>query len=608
MSLIHILDDSTINKIAAGEVVERPASVVKELIENAIDAGANRIEVEIMAGGTSFIRVTDNGRGMSEADAKLAILRHATSKIKIAKDLDTIATLGFRGEALPTIAEVSRFSLLTREKAADLGTKITISGGKTTEIIDAGCAIGTTIKVEDLFFNTPARKKFLKTPHTEGMKINDFIVKLALSHPDIKFQFINNNKIALATSGNGNLFDTIEAIYGNTAAKSLLALDFLGEDIKITGYITKPSFLKSSRAFQTYIVNSRIIKNQAIAKAIDNAYKSMIPKTGFPLAILNIAVPPRTIDVNVHPQKIEMKFEDESRVFKAVYKAVIDSIKPSMQDLTSVAAVVATPEKHAEIKPMQFVPATLDFKETETEPKETYTNSYSAPKKTTYPLIETLNAMNNMAVKEEVAEYNTAASQNKIIPLGQVDLTYIIAKDNDGLYIVDQHAAHERILFDKLAALADGGIPAQQLLVHQLLTFDERETELITSNQELFSKLGFRLEMAGDREFRLIEVPTDINAAAAKDLIYEIMAGLSNMHAVKASEIRHHILATTACKAAIKAGEELNNRQMQLILDELAATPEPYTCPHGRPTILKFSSGELAKMFKRTGFNLGNAR
>lgn len=601
MSLIHILDDSTINKIAAGEVVERPASVVKELVENAIDAGANRIEVEIMAGGTSFMRVTDNGCGMSEADAKLAILRHATSKIKIAKDLDTIATLGFRGEALPTIAEVSRFSLLTRKKEADLGTKITISGGKTTEIIEAGCAIGTTIKVEDLFFNTPARKKFLKTPHTEGIKINDFIVKLALSHPDIKFQFINNNKITLVTLGNGNLFDTLEAVYGNTAAKSLLALDFLGEDVKITGYITKPSFLKSSRAFQTYIVNSRVIKNQAIAKAIDNAYKSMIPKTGFPLAILNIAVPPRTIDVNVHPQKIEMKFEDESRIFKAVYKAVVDSIKPSTKNLTNVAAAVNQPEKHAEIKPMQFVPATLNFKET--MPLE---KTYAAPKKTTYPLIETLNAMNDMAVREEVAEYTV--NQNKIIPLGQVDLTYIIAKDSDGLYIVDQHAAHERILFDRLAALADGGIPAQQLLVHQLLSFDEKETELIVSNQELFSHLGFRLEMIGDKEFRLIEVPADINAADATDLIREIMAGFNDMHAVKASEIRHHILATTACKAAIKAGEELNSRQMQLILDELAATPEPYTCPHGRPTILKFSSGELAKMFKRTGFNLGKAR
>jgi len=359
MSLIHVLDDNTINKIAAGEVVERPASVIKELIENAMDAGANRIEVEIMAGGTSFMRVTDNGKGMSMEDAKLAILRHATSKIREVGDLNTIGTLGFRGEALPTIASVSRFTMLTRQKGDDLGTRVDISGGKTPDIIETGCGLGTTIKVEDLFFNTPARKKFLKTNHTEGSKINDFIVKLALSRPDIEFHFINNNKVSVVTPGNDNLFDTIQAIYGANVADSLLALSLDSEEVKISGYITKPSLLKSSRGWQTYIVNGRIIQNRAIAKAIDNAYKSLIPKSGFPLAVLKIEVPQRTIDVNVHPQKSEMKFEDEGLIFKAVYKAVLDAIRPaSDRGLGEVAAVVEKPRPNYTMEPMHFVPAT----------------------------------------------------------------------------------------------------------------------------------------------------------------------------------------------------------------------------------------------------------
>ena len=360
-SIIHVLDDNTINKIAAGEVVERPASVVKELVENAMDAGADRIEVEVMAGGTSFMRVTDNGKGMSEADARMAIQRHATSKIQEVSDLNTIGTLGFRGEALPTIASVSRFSMLTRPQGEDLGTRVDISGGKEPEFSEAGCSLGTTIKVEDLFFNTPARKKFLKTNHTEGAHINDFIVKLALSRPDIEFHFINNNKKAVVTPGKGNLFDTIGAIYGPQAADSLLAVSFEDEEVKITGFITKPTFLKSSRGWQTYIVNGRIVQNRAIAKAIDNAYKSLIPKSGYPLAVLKIEVPQRTIDVNVHPQKSELKFEDESRIFKAVYKSVRDAIRPAeVQDLTQVAAVVERPKAHftPQQEPMEFVPAT----------------------------------------------------------------------------------------------------------------------------------------------------------------------------------------------------------------------------------------------------------
>lgn len=662
MSLIHVLDDNTINKIAAGEVVERPASVIKELIENAMDAGANRIEVEIMAGGTSFMRVTDNGKGMSMEDAKLAILRHATSKIREVGDLNTIGTLGFRGEALPTIASVSRFTMLTRQKGDDLGTRVDISGGKTPDIIETGCGLGTTIKVEDLFFNTPARKKFLKTNHTEGSKINDFIVKLALSRPDIEFHFINNNKVSVVTPGNDNLFDTIQAIYGANVADSLLALSLDSEEVKISGYITKPSLLKSSRGWQTCIVNGRIIQNRAIAKAIDNAYKSLIPKSGFPLAVLKIEVPQRTIDVNVHPQKSEMKFEDEGLIFKAVYKAVLDAIRPaSDRRLGEVAAVVEKPRPNYTMEPMHFVPATEPARPVSTAaysrdsaPRTIYEavhRSASQPsisfataqaelqqaRQTHYPAVESQETvaestksfgtadqsmLTSQADKSELTGQIdlSAADQNgenapqadgdgqalldadgTIIPIGQVDLTYIIAQDAKGLYLIDQHAAHERILFDKLSAMADG-IPSQQLLVHQLLTFDRKEAALVEENKELFAKLGFHMESAGDLDYRLMEVPADVPVSEAEDIIREILTGLNEMHETTAREIRQHCLATTACRAAIKAGEELNLRQMQILLEELSHTPFPYTCPHGRPTILKFSSEDLAKMFKRTGF------
>ncbi|WP_333685810.1 DNA mismatch repair endonuclease MutL [Mitsuokella jalaludinii] len=654
MTMIHVLDDNTINKIAAGEVVERPASVIKELVENAMDAGATRIEVEIMAGGTSFMRVTDNGRGMSTEDAHLAILRHATSKIREVGDLNTVGTLGFRGEALPTIASVSRFTLLTRREGDDLGTRVTITGGKEPDFIEAGCNIGTTVKVEDLFFNTPARKKFLKTNHTEGSRINDFIVKLALSRPDIEFHFINNNKMSVVTPGTGNLYDTIQAIYGGKTADSLLGLTLEDEDIKISGYITKPSMLKSSRAWQTYIVNSRIIQNRAIAKAIDNAYKSLIPKSGFPLAVLCIEVPQRTIDVNVHPQKSELKFEDESRVFKAVYKAVLDAIRPAGRGLGEVAAVVEKPEQHVTMEPMQFVPATEPLAEpiipqwpqTEARPAGQPAVQRAQPK-TIYEAVHRTAPISartmagfsaaQQSLREErgaaampdssvldhpgmVAESSAPAMKSgadaeaspcqegevlqydgSVVPIGQVDLTYIIAQDAKGLYIVDQHAAHERILFDKFSAMA-GDIPSQQLLVHQILSFDQKESDLVEAHQELFASLGFHMEMSGNQEFRLIEVPADVPVSEAEDIIREILTNLMDMHETTAKEIRQACLATTACRAAIKAGEELSFRQMQIILDALAHTAFPYTCPHGRPTILKFSSEELAKMFKRTGF------
>ena len=629
MTQIHVLDDTTINKIAAGEVVERPASVVKELVENAMDAGATAIEIEIMGGGVSFIRVTDNGHGMTREDAETAILRHATSKISSVSDLQTVATLGFRGEALPTIASVSRFSLLTRRGTDDLGTRVDILGGKPPEIEDAGCEIGTSVRVEELFFNTPARKKFLKTNATEAGKISDYVIRLALSRPDIAFRFINNNRLTIMTAGDDSLRHAIESIYGGDAAGALIPLDFhdAEAEIRITGYISKPSLIRSSRAWQTYIVNGRTIQNRAIAKAIDNVYRALVPKMGFPLAVLCIEVPQRTIDVNVHPQKTEMKFEDEGRIFKAVYKSVLDAIRGAAGETATIAASVEKPKFHCEAVPLNVgAPAGgAPYTAHTSAPANTPTNNYALPPVRPQTVHEAVQwrgqsvdlraAQDRMGIERSAERYIFAAAQTaalptesteiegNLLPIGQVDLTYIIAQSAQSLYIVDQHAAHERILFDRFSAQADG-IPSQQMLVHAILSFDAREAQYIEENAELFDRLGFHLEPAGEREYRLTEAPADIPLDEAEDTIREILMSLGDLHAATPANLRQAGIATMACRAAIKAGEELNVRQMEILLDELRRTPFPFTCPHGRPTILKFDTHDLAKMFKRTGFNL----
>ena len=594
MSFVHVLDDNTINKIAAGEVVERPASVIKELVENAIDAKADRIEVEIMAGGTSFMRVSDNGIGMSREDAEKAILRHATSKIVQVDDLQAIATLGFRGEALPSIASVSRFNLQTRQAGAELGTEIKITGGKTTEIGVAGCNLGTTIRVEDLFFNTPARKKFLKTNNTESGRINEFIIKLAISHPEIAFKLINNNKSSLATPGRGDLKETLQSLYGASVGQSLLPLEFEDEDIKLWGFVSKPSAIRSSRSWQTFIVNGRIIASRAIAKAIDNAYHALIPKSGYPLIALNIEVPQHTIDVNVHPQKTEMKFEDESRIFKAVYKAVLDAVRPTGQvgQLGQLAAQADHVQQHVEkgLQELNFGQPVMKFPLREEKPAMTWQEGTTA-------LAQDKSVKSVQSVVDEEEKLPTAG----MIAIGQVDYTYIIAQDEDSLYIVDQHAAHERVLFDRFSAQAEH-IPSQQLLVHLILDFTTHESQIIEENLELLAGLGFGLEPSGPNQFRLMEVPADVPSSQAEEFIREVLASMEELHRPTAAELRQAVLATTACKAAIKAGFKLNYRQMEILLQELNDTAMPYTCPHGRPTIIKFSSDELAKMFKRTGF------
>lgn len=649
---VQVLDDTTINKIAAGEVVERPASVVKELAENAIDAGATRIEIETMAGGTSFIRVTDDGCGMSPENARLAIMRHATSKIRSVEDLLIIGTMGFRGEALPTIASVSRFSLKTRRHADQLGTAIEIVGGREPDISETGCAPGTTIKVEDLFFNTPARKKFLKTPHTEGQKISDAITKLALANPGISFKYISNNRPVINTPGSDDMVETIRALYGQQAAESLLQLNFSDTDVTIGGYVSKPSMLRSSRGWQTFFVNGRIISSKALAKALDNAYRSLVPNSGYPLAVLDIRVNPRSVDVNVHPQKAEVKFEDEGRLFRAVYKAIVDAIRPAGQNLNQVAASIEHVER-------RYVTGGADYEQEAAPAPAGNLSGYSQGRLTfgmerptvteadldsfreARDIIQGDNGQVHLSddyrneLRKEMSaddapadtvdygavsyggseDRSFAAESGKARPLlpghdplagdkvpealGQIARCYIVARDDTGLFIVDQHAAHERILYDRLCAMSEN-IPSQGLVIHQILDFPPVESRLITDEQELLNRFGFYLEPCGEYQFRLTAVPADIPVSEAVDTIRQILMSVTEQKDVTTANLRHHCLATTACHSAIRQGDELTVKQMQLLIEELARTNRPYTCPHGRPTILRFDRDALALMFKRT--------
>ncbi|MBR5912743.1 MAG: DNA mismatch repair endonuclease MutL [Selenomonadaceae bacterium] len=619
MSKVKLLDTVTINKIAAGEVVERPASCVKELVENAIDADATRIEVEIIEGGKTLIRVTDNGIGMVIEDAALALRRHATSKLSSVEDLQSISTLGFRGEALPTIAAVSNFTLQTRTANSELGTKITVSGGKILDTNDIGCKIGTTVLVENLFFNVPARLKFLKSTPTEAGKIHDFIVKLALSRPDISFKFINGNRAVLMTPGNGKLIDTLTAIYGVEISKSLLDVKFSASDFEISGYVGKPNFLTSYRSRQTFIVNGRVVANKTIYKAIDEGYKSLVSKTGYPLVVLKIEVPQNSIDVNVHPQKIEIKFQDEGELFSHIQRAIREAVseKRVTSDLKKVAATPDKPrytqldldEYFGDAPKSDFIIDPKDDK-----PQLTIEELRSKVDKQEENLLDDENILEEEVPvqtqpKDLPAPKISEKPLEKLYPIGQVALCYIVAQSDSDLYLIDQHAAHERILFDKFNSYVDN-VPAQILLIHENLKFDSRETSAIENNLELFDKLGFSMELSGENEFRLKSVPADAANANASEMLREIISSLpesdfpaqvdESRRTEIAANIRRTVIAIASCRGAIKAGQKLSHREMELLLNDLSNTPHPHTCPHGRPTIIKFTRADLAKMFKRT--------
>lgn len=654
---VLLLDQNTANQIAAGEVVEKPASVVKELVENALDAGATNIEVSIFQGGTEYIRIQDNGSGMTEANARMAVLRHATSKLRKADDLLSITSLGFRGEALPSIASVSNFTLLTRTENEEFATSIHIDGGSNMEVSTAGGAQGTTVIVENLFFNVPARRKFLKTVATEGRYISELLTKLALARPDVHITLKNNDKEVLNAPGDGDLKNTIRQLYGKNVSSELLAVDFKDPNVKIYGYIGKPTLLKNTRQWQTIFVNGRSIQNKMLSKAIDHAYQSQIPKSGFPFAVLNIIVDTASIDVNVHPQKSEIKFSDDGLIYRAMFKALTDALTRPMsaqreemvllpdnelnvflpkhtlveegeQDSFLCETALPAPNKpkenprpavrmesifkaHADLfkapasKENHGKVASQDLGFVGNEPKEV--EEVFAPSMSMQEAVEEfakfqpLASAAESADKESIYFTDTDSGIATIWPIGQVDKTFIIAQSDDCLYLIDQHAAHERILFDKFCVLKDG-VPSQQLLMPLYINMSAEEIALIEEHADEFLRLGVDAGAAGENMLRVSSLPVDIKSEDAEDFINEIGKSLMELRTLNPSDLRQEILHMTACKAAIKAGQVLNMRQMRQLIIDLLNTTHPFTCPHGRPCMIAIDSDKLYKMFKRMGF------
>ena len=625
-SIIHVLDEKTANKIAAGEVVERPSSVIKELTENALDAGATTVEIEIADGGSSYMRVSDNGSGMSEEDAKKSIIRHGTSKISSIEDIFSITSLGFRGEAVPSIAAVSELVMTTRMNDTDLAFRMVLSGGSVKEEEHTGASVGTTMEVRNLFFNTPARKKFMKSERTESSKISDIITKLALTRPDVAFTFINNGRTVLQTGGTGDDLETIAAIYGAAVAKEVFPVTYENENFTIHGFVGKPSLLKSTRAWQTCIVNRRVIHNAVVFKAIENAYHAMLPKSGYPFALLYVETDPATIDVNVHPAKTEIKFADEQQMYRAVYHCIITALmsreKPEQiatpVNLSTRQIEKAVPAKEVENRQGSFTFSTPRDGGFSTEVRKNNGGSlehgYVPVQRqdkpyTPEPHVKAYAAGEEnpfSAVREELSEsvkehsvIHFDGDEDVFIPLGAVADCYIVAKKGEDLYIIDQHAAHERVRYDKFCKRTES-MPSQQLLTAEFVEADSSDMQLFSEKEEVFRDLGYIYTEAGPTTLRMEAIPADLPTSHIADSLQEICHILHESPQTDKATLRHSSLAYLSCHGAVKAGDTLNIREMKELLEALFHTETPYVCPHGRPIIIRFTPGELAKLFKRT--------
>ena len=671
-SIIHVLDEATRNKIAAGEVVERPASCIKELVENAIDAGAHAIEVEIADGGQSYMRVTDDGCGMSPEDAHKCIIRHGTSKISSVEDIFAITSLGFRGEAVPSIAAVSHMQITTRQADDDFATHLILDGGEITAEDQAGAPVGTTMEVSDLFYNTPARRKFLKSERTESSKISEMVTKLALANPAIAFTFTNNGRTTMKTGGTGDLRETIANIYGANVARDVFAISADQDGISLEGYVGKPSVLKSNRNWQTCIVNHRIVHNPLMFKAIDNAYHAMLPKSGYPFAMLHLHVDPATIDVNVHPAKTEIKFSDEQAVYRAIYHSIVTALVaqekpeaiaktigvdvgavpkggPQWEKATSVGVVPKGGPQGEKATSVGAVPEGGPQRTAPAGPQEKTTSQSAArtapaglsvwaadlnppadgPDRAQKGLLgespawsarqerggadqpslfSQALAQHGQGGPSEATSVVSEAAAPKIvfdgdddvfIPLGEVADCFIIAKKGQDLYIVDQHAAHERIRYDTFCKRVER-MPSQQLLTPEFVDVDSDDMTLLLERQDVFNDLGYTYSEAGPTTLRVEEVPCDLQTSDIADSLKDICLLLHDQKEPDKAMVRHRSLAYLSCHGAVKAGDSLNIRQMKQLLDDLFHTEKPYVCPHGRPTIIRFTPKELAHLFKRT--------
>jgi len=596
---INILDENTANKIAAGEVIERPFSVVKELVENSIDSNATSVTIEIEEGGEKLIKVIDNGTGIFPDDVEKAFLPHATSKISDIDDIYRIQTMGFRGEALASIASVSKVDMKSRTVDFDFGKNVTVDAGRIEKIEDVGANIGTTVVVRELFFNVPARKKFLKSMSREYSYISDIIYRMAIANPEIAFKLIHNDKITLTTYGTGDILDAIRSVYGKSVAENLIKFEEHGDVASVYGFIGNAELAKGNRNSQSIFVNKRYIKNRTITAAVENAFKSFITINKHPFFALFINIYPEFIDVNVHPTKSEIKFNDEREIYKLVFGSVHNALRQSLMNTFMVddeksAATDAGYHGKAE---KEIVQLPLELK-TDKEypaflPSEAFMERTEcrAPEPGSMP-------------EPGKSEYATNETQTAKFPdlrvIGQFNKTYILGEFGEELYLIDQHAAHEKILFEKYTdEIRKHKVIAQLLLTPAVVELSNEEYIIYEENMDLFGNLGFRIEGFGQNTVCIREVPFILGKPDIRDFFINVLENLRRMGSGNTVDVKFNAIAKMACKSAVKAKDNLSDIEMKSLIEALKYIDDPYTCPHGRPTVIKFGLNELEKRFKR---------
>ena len=640
MPKIIQLSPHVANLIAAGEVVERPASVAKELLENAVDAGASQVTVEIRDGGMTFLRVTDNGCGLAPADARTAFLRHATSKLRSAEDLAAISTMGFRGEALAAIASVSRIDLLTKTAGSISGTSLHLEAGSITEESEAGCPEGTTIIIRDLFFNTPARMKFMKSDTVEGSRVAAAVQMQALAHPEVAFRFLKDGKELLSTPGTGKLEDAVYCVYGRECAK-MIRVDSRWENYTLTGFVSKPTDARPSRSMQTFFVNDRPVKSRILIAALEEAYRNQIMVGKFPACVLYLKLSPAAVDVNVHPAKTEVKFLNEKAVFDCVHYGVLSALnktpdRPQVQFKASLPEIPAAPQREAvpAYKPAasaQVPPKKDNFFRTMTpaeyktftqaiqdaprpQPEAAVAAAAKVERKAEAPLRETVILPTiTPAVKpvEKKPESNTLPEpemEQEVLPMpaeipwrmvGELYNSYVIVEQGEEAFLIDKHAAHERILFEKLKANQEK-ISAQTLLQPIPVRLSPVAAAELLANKELLDELGFEAEEFGDNTVLLRQIPMDLDPADAADAVESLAADLLTGRKERKDTVRDELLHTVACKAAIKAGWITSETELLALVKQVMADEDLKYCPHGRPICITLSKKQLEKQFKRS--------
>lgn len=616
MPNIAILNQETIDKIAAGEVVERPCSVVKELVENAIDAGSTAITVEIKEGGISFIRITDNGCGIERDQVAVAFYRHSTSKIRSAEDLLTVKSLGFRGEALSSISAVARVELITKTYDELTGTRYVIEGSKELSNEEIGAPDGTTFIVKDLFYNVPARRKFLKTAQTEGSYISDMVEKLALSHPDISFKFINNNQTKLHTSGNGNRKDIIYHIFGREISSSLLEVKHECEYFKVEGFIGKPVITRGNRNYENYFINGRYVKSNILSRAIEEAYKNFLMQHQYPFTVLYFTFFSE-LDVNVHPTKMELRFDNNNEIYVELCDTIYAIL--SHKEMIPEVPVDSTPapkkivHEYKEPIPEPFEKRRINEVRA-AESRSVYGQSVTATVKNysaTEPAAkapETSTAYEPAQVvtgtQQTLGDYDkvflTESSKKQFSIIGQLFKTYWLIEFEDKLYIIDQHAAHEKVLYEKtMARLANKDFTSQRISPPIVMTLDARECEMLEKYRPQIEQFGYEVEHFGGKEYMISAIPDNLFNIDMKDLFIEMLDDFSNATGRQTPDIITEKVASMSCKAAVKGNDKLTLPEINKLIDELLSLDNPYNCPHGRPTIISMSKYEIEKKFKR---------